>query len=517
MKKEKITFLFITAAFLVLFFSLTAGSLSQPQYFNLSGGTLNNAFPFNTLPASGKTTQTLYLPGSFNQPGPAPGGNITKIYFQAVSSVSVTYTQLTIKMGLTTDTDLPTGAWYTGPLTTVLDQSNFAMTTTADQFAGITLTTPFNYDPAKSLVVEITQCGYTGTGFGVRNTTTSGVKRHAGPLTAAPCPHVWGNSSAIITHTGLDIAPPLNGPDYLFYKFENNPAPLSVLNCAIPGVGTSPASMTGLTLTSGGQFDSCITGTGVTSAGIVTGWNNNLGASSWTISMWIDCNTTTFGYLFGDGGGSFRCFNNGAAGTGAITLRGTGITNVDVPAVNAGPVVIHFVYDSAAANIKVYKNGVLSSTVPQTPLNLTAGTGFKVGGYTTVAGFTGKMDEFRLYRRALDSTEIQATWNQDIPCGTLVSVPNTNNQVPKEYVLQQNYPNPFNPTTNITFALPKSGVVVLKVYDVLGKEVASLVNSFTNAGTHIVPFDASALSSGVYIYKITTGEFTDSKKMVLIK
>ena len=508
---------FRSFSFFVLLLALTANLFSQPQYYNFMGGTANNGFPFNTLPASGKTIQTLYLPGAFTTPSPAPGGNITKFYVQSVSTVSVTYTQLTIKMGQTTDTDLPTGAWYSGTLTTVFDQSNYAMSPVADQFVGITLTTPFNYDPTKSLVVEITQCGYTGTGFGVRNTTLSGVKRHAGPLTAAPCPHIWGNSSAITTHTGVDISPAVNPPDYLLYKFENNPTSSSVLNCAIPGVGTSPAAMTGLTLTGGGQFDSCITGTGVTSAGVVTGWNNNLGSSSWTIGMWVDLPTTTFGYLFGDGGGSFRCFNNGAAGTNAITLRGTGITNVDVTGFGSGPVYLHFVYDSAAANIKVYKNGVLSSTVPQTPLNLTAGTGFKVGGYTTVAGFTGKMDEFRLYRRALDSTEIQSTWNQDIPCGTLTSVPNTNNQVPKDYVLQQNYPNPFNPTTNITFALPKSGIVILKVYDVLGKEVASLVNSFTNAGTHIVPFDASALSSGVYIYKITTGDFTDSKKMVLIK
>ena len=101
--------------------------------------------------------------------------------------------------------------------------------------------------------------------------------------------------------------------------------------------------------------------------------------------------------------------------------------------------------------------------------------------------------------------------------GVPVAVNDPTTIIPSAYKLEQNYPNPFNPTTNITFALPKSGVVVLNVYDVLGKEVASLVNSFTNAGTHIVPFDASALSSGVYIYKITTGDFTDSKKMVLIK
>jgi hypothetical protein len=90
-------------------------------------------------------------------------------------------------------------------------------------------------------------------------------------------------------------------------------------------------------------------------------------------------------------------------------------------------------------------------------------------------------------------------------------------QIPTSFKLEQNYPNPFNPTTNITFALPVSGNVELKIYDAIGREVATLVNTFVNAGTHIVPFDASALASGVYIYKINTGSFTDSKKMVLIK
>ena len=82
-------------------------------------------------------------------------------------------------MGLTTDTDLPTAAWYTGPLTTVLDQSNYVITSTADQFFAVTLTTPFGYDASKSLVVEITQCGYTGTGIGVRNTSGSDHHKYA--------------------------------------------------------------------------------------------------------------------------------------------------------------------------------------------------------------------------------------------------------------------------------------------------------------------------------------------------
>jgi len=522
-------------------------------------------------------------------------------------------------------------------------------------------------------------------------------------------------------------------PDVLYYKFERNPNATTVVNCGL--AGTPTGALTGLTLTSGGQFDSCITGSGVSSAGVTTGWNNSLGTSSWTIGMWVDIPTTTFGYLFGDGAGSFRCFNNGAAGTNAITLRGTGIANVNVTGFASGPVYVHFVYDSALANIKVYKNGVLDITVPQTPLNLAAGTGFKVGGYTTVAGFTGKMDEFRLYRRALSQGEITATWNTDIgdcdvppfvrnfalrlpspgvntnyvaiphqasmigfpnltieawvkvgsfstantilnkgglsfdyqlginstgipffraqgtvatatgftvlagvwthvaasydgtnvrfykdgaltstipmttlpgsssnemrigrgnadpgsgnieevrlwsvartqgaidsnkcrkypglfssnaglkalwhldsnltdsisgyngnPMGNigfdtvsfpipgancnLVGIEPLTGNIPEIYSLSQNYPNPFNPTTMIEFSIPKGGFVEIKVYDLLGREVSTLVQDPFEAGTYRVNFNSNGLASGVYFYSIVSGDFKDTKKMLLVK
>ncbi|NUN69202.1 MAG: T9SS type A sorting domain-containing protein [Bacteroidetes bacterium] len=87
----------------------------------------------------------------------------------------------------------------------------------------------------------------------------------------------------------------------------------------------------------------------------------------------------------------------------------------------------------------------------------------------------------------------------------------------KEYALAQNFPNPFNPVTTINYAIPNPGNVMIKVYDVLGKEVTTLVNHFQETGRYTVSFDASALSSGVYFYKITAGEFSDIKKMMLIK
>ncbi|MGH1363481.1 MAG: T9SS type A sorting domain-containing protein [Calditrichia bacterium] len=89
--------------------------------------------------------------------------------------------------------------------------------------------------------------------------------------------------------------------------------------------------------------------------------------------------------------------------------------------------------------------------------------------------------------------------------------------VPSDYALEQNYPNPFNPTTNIRFNLPQSDQVALKVYNMLGQEVATLVNGFLNQGSYVVDFDATDLPSGIYVYAITAGDYVSTKKMMLIK
>lgn len=89
--------------------------------------------------------------------------------------------------------------------------------------------------------------------------------------------------------------------------------------------------------------------------------------------------------------------------------------------------------------------------------------------------------------------------------------------LPEVYSLEQNYPNPFNPSTSIQFGIPENAFVSLKIYDVLGKEVVTLMNEEMNAGTYEVNFNASALSSGVYFYKLETGNFVQSRKMVLMK
>jgi len=91
------------------------------------------------------------------------------------------------------------------------------------------------------------------------------------------------------------------------------------------------------------------------------------------------------------------------------------------------------------------------------------------------------------------------------------------NSFPSDFVLEQNYPNPFNPATNIRFSLPEANQVTLKVYDMLGQEVVTLVNEFMSAGTFEISFDASDLPTGIYTYSLTAGNFQSVKKMMLIK
>lgn len=88
-------------------------------------------------------------------------------------------------------------------------------------------------------------------------------------------------------------------------------------------------------------------------------------------------------------------------------------------------------------------------------------------------------------------------------------------KVPFDFEVSPNFPNPFNPVTKITYSLPTSQSVQLKVYDVLGREVATLVNSYQEAGTYNIQFDASGLVSGIYYYRIQAGKFTKTHKMLL--
>jgi hypothetical protein len=118
-------------------------------------------------------------------------------------------------------------------------------------------------------------------------------------------------------------------------------------------------------------------------------------------------------------------------------------------------------------------------------------------------------------RESVYSDSVQATINGSPP--DKISVDPPSNDKPTEYSLMQNYPNPFNPTTTITYSIPKNGLVALKVYDILGKEVAELVNEAKEAGDYSVTFNASELPSGIYFYTLTSGNFIATKKLILLK
>jgi hypothetical protein len=99
----------------------------------------------------------------------------------------------------------------------------------------------------------------------------------------------------------------------------------------------------------------------------------------------------------------------------------------------------------------------------------------------------------------------------------LSSVSSNATGIPDKFSLTQNYPNPFNPSTSFTYELSKAGFVSVKGYDLLGREVATLVNEFKQAGSYPATWNAASFGSGVYFYKMQSGSFTATKKMILMK
>ncbi|MGE5861224.1 MAG: T9SS type A sorting domain-containing protein, partial [Ignavibacteria bacterium] len=91
------------------------------------------------------------------------------------------------------------------------------------------------------------------------------------------------------------------------------------------------------------------------------------------------------------------------------------------------------------------------------------------------------------------------------------------NELPTAFSLQQNYPNPFNPGTKIIYSIPQASFVTLKIYDILGNEVATLVNEEKSLGNYEAEFNAANLSAGIYFYKLQAGDFVQTKKMILLK
>jgi len=216
-------------------------------------------------------------------------------------------------------------------------------------------------------------------------------------------------------------------------------------------------------------------------------------------------------------------------------------------------------YDASIGTAKLYVNGVFdtSKTVGSYIGNATGNLfmGHNADRTDVINPYEGIIDEFRIWNVARTETEIQSTMNQtlngneagligywkfDEGTGTItydatsnhndgtisgatwvisgvLPVEQTRNGTPQAFSLEQNYPNPFNPTTKISWQSPVGSHQTLKVYDVLGNEVATLVDEYKAAGRYEVEFDASGLASGIYFYRIQAGSFVETKKMILLK
>jgi PKD repeat protein len=222
-------------------------------------------------------------------------------------------------------------------------------------------------------------------------------------------------------------------PEVLYYKF-NESSGTTTANLAIPGAGAANGTLTGLTLGPGGQFGNALQGLSSTTGAnsVSTGWVPAFGSASWTISFWIDVagqvgtTTATLMYAFGETGSTLRCSINSTSGAGNLALRGnfSTVTTTGGP-LSAGPRVVHWVHDSAAGQVRCYIDGVLNISSNQT-LTINGTNPFLVGSYPAGSSprsiLTGvRMDEFRVYNRALSAAEIAATWNTSLQGAPLIA------------------------------------------------------------------------------------------------
>lgn len=112
-------------------------------------------------------------------------------------------------------------------------------------------------------------------------------------------------------------------------------------------------------------------------------------------------------------------------------------------------------------------------------------------------------------------TQSNYVWKRLIT--NIIGIKIISSEVPEQFVLHQNFPNPFNPATKIRFDVPKAENVSIKIYDMLGKEIETLVNQNLQPGIYETDWDATKVSSGIYYYRIITEKYTETRKMVLIK
>jgi hypothetical protein len=283
-----------------------------------------------------------------------------------------------------------------------------------------------------------------------------------------------------------------------------------------------------------------------TSAGIYRTSDNGM---SWTwagaglpTSSSIDAIAVSGSYVFAGGSaGVYGSTNNGTSWTvSGLTDTVSGLSNLGVNALVvlgttlfAGTPSGVFVSTNNGTNWRVtgLKYGYVRALAAN-GTDLFAGTGYSHYGRDGTGVFyssdngsswsTVGLTNLDVSCLAVNGTELfagtngQGVWRR--PLSQMVtSVELSSSTPPGEFRLEQNFPNPFNPSTTIRFSIPHAARVLLRVFDVLGREIAVLINEELAGGIHLVPFEGRALSSGVYYYRFQAGEYTDTKKLLLLR
>lgn len=274
-----------------------------------------------------------------------------------------------------------------------------------------------------------------------------------------------------------------------------------------------------------------------TAGGVFTSVNNG---TTWTAvnSGLTNTNITTLvssGSVLYAGtttGGVFRSSNNGASWTSVNSnLANLNIRSLQISGANlfAGTTTGVYFTSNNGTSWSSVSNGLPSSTpvlsFALTGSNIFAGT--EAGLFYSTNNGQSWIDKNQGYTSTMAVNSIlisdgylytgtnDGLWARDLTESVLIS--QISSEIPAGFSLSQNYPNPFNPTTVIGFQIPAAGFISLKIYDINGKELSELVNENLKAGEYKVNFDGKSLPSGIYFYKLATDNFTQTKKMLLVK
>jgi len=248
--------------------------------------------------------------------------------------------------------------------------------------------------------------------------------------------------------------------------------------------------------------------------------NNTYIFSSWSPSISVSGSLVHVVWMDnrdGDNEIYFKRSTDGGVNWGAETRLTNNTGSSEYPSVAVSGSIIHVVWnDNRDGDFEIYYKRSQDAGISwEGDTRLTNTSGISVNSSITVSGSV-----VHVIWKDLRDGNWEIYYKRD-PVGNVTGLENSDLNIPKEFSLSQNYPNPFNPSTVISYQLPVGSNVTLKVYDVLGNEVATLVDEYKPSGSYEVVFNTSSIkhhpSSGVYFYQLKSGDFIQTKKMILLR